>query len=79
MWTAPYDLDVSQKGLTINGEFQSVPRSPHGSGAFVLFADGHIEYLHNGKEGDLKALITINGGEDMTKFDEDRGIDSGRK
>jgi hypothetical protein len=74
-WTAPYDLNVAEMSFKINDEVQPAPRSGH-CGAHASFIDGHEEFLPawdgtKDAEAQLKALVTINGGEDMSKFHRD--------
>jgi prepilin-type processing-associated H-X9-DG protein len=69
-WTAPYDLDFSEMTFRINDRDQPGLRSCHSNGVNVLFADGHVAWLHPWHEDAemcLKDLVTINGGE---KIDE---------
>jgi hypothetical protein len=73
LWTAPYDLNVAEMSFRINDEVQPAPRSCHSGGVFASFVDGHVEFLSvaDGMEDvkeHLKALTTINGGEDTSKF-----------
>ena len=70
LWTAPYDLNVDEMSFKINDPIQVSPRSCHVGGINVSFADGHQQFLSAGdcSEACLKALTTINGGEDMSKF-----------
>jgi prepilin-type processing-associated H-X9-DG protein len=71
LWTEPCDLDVSEVSFKINDPDRVCLRG-HPGGANVVFADGHVEFLSQGKSADdeahLKAITTINGGEDMKKF-----------
>jgi prepilin-type processing-associated H-X9-DG protein len=67
-WAAPYDLNVSEMSFKINDPGHAGVRSCHGGGAYVLFADGHSSLSNDFvTEKTLKALITINGKEDMSK------------
>jgi prepilin-type processing-associated H-X9-DG protein len=73
LWTSPYDLDTTEMSCRINDPDHACPRSCHSGGLHVLFADGHTAYLGTSAdvkkdEEYLKALITINGGEDMSKY-----------
>jgi hypothetical protein len=70
LWTAPYDLDMTEMSFMINDPDHVSPRSCH-SGINVLFVDCHQQFLSAGCPEDealLKAAATINGGEDMGKF-----------
>jgi prepilin-type processing-associated H-X9-DG protein len=76
LWTSPYDLNVAEMSFKINDPDRVGPRSCHAGGINVLFVDGHVEYLSAGggsqdPEAYLKAITTINGGEDMSKFSPD--------
>jgi prepilin-type processing-associated H-X9-DG protein len=69
LWTAPYDLNVAEMSYRINDPDQPGLRSRHSEGVVVVFADGHIQYIANGLDPDLlKALTTINGGEEIDHF-----------
>jgi prepilin-type processing-associated H-X9-DG protein len=68
-WTAPYDLVVSEMSFKINDPDRVGVRSCHPVGANVLFADAHVTYIGGDiDEKILKALCTINGKEDVSKF-----------
>jgi prepilin-type processing-associated H-X9-DG protein len=73
LWTAPYDLNVAEMSFRLNDPSRACVRSRHSNGANVLFADGSVRYFSAGDrskdaEAHLKALVTVNGGEDMTTF-----------
>lgn len=81
LWTSPYDLNVSEMSFVVNDPDQAAgPRSCHPGGANVAFADGHTDFLAERTMSNdaeerwkaqaecMKALITINGGEDMSGF-----------
>jgi len=72
-WTAPYDLNVSETSFKINDPDQAGPRSCHPNCAYALFADGNARLLFNDDVPQklLKALITINGKEDVSGFSRD--------
>lgn len=72
-WTEPRDLDVSEMSFKINDPDSAGIRSSHAGGAFVLFADGSVQYLtvHSEAEKFLKELSTIDGKEDLSKFPRD--------
>jgi prepilin-type processing-associated H-X9-DG protein len=71
-WTSPYDLDTTEMSIKINDPDRVSPRSCHAGGSNVLFADGHGQFIGSDKspenEAFLKAITTIDGGEDMSKF-----------
>jgi prepilin-type processing-associated H-X9-DG protein len=72
LWTVPYDLDVTEMSFKINDPDHVSPRSSHAGGINVAFVDGHEQFLIGGEPQDeafLRAIATINGGEDMSKFD----------
>jgi len=76
LWTAPYDLNVAEMSFKINDPDQACPRSCHSNGLNMLLTDGSVFYFYDRNESPsmkeyLKALITINGGEDMSKFQQD--------
>ena len=76
LWTSPYDLNVADVSIKVDDPSNSCPRSCHSNGLNVLFVDGHQEYFviqasSKDVENHLKALATINGGEDMSKFQQD--------
>jgi prepilin-type processing-associated H-X9-DG protein len=72
LWTAPYDLNVEEMSFRINDPDKIGVRSCHSNGANLLFADITVRYLYDDGSKDaeslMKALTTINGGEDMSKF-----------
>jgi prepilin-type processing-associated H-X9-DG protein len=68
-WMAPRDLDVREMSFKINDEHRFGLRSNHPRGVSVLFADGSASFLrHDISPALLKALTTINGGEDASAF-----------
>jgi hypothetical protein len=69
LWTAPDDLNVDEMSFKIGDPEHVCPRG-HVDGVHVLFADSHVEFFSAGEcdEAHLKAVVTINGGEDMSKF-----------
>jgi hypothetical protein len=75
LWTSPYDLNVEEMSFKINDPERTSPRSCHGHGVAALFVDGGTEFINTSNtrkdEEHLKALVTINGGEDMSKFPSD--------
>ncbi len=71
LWTAPYDLNVAEMSFKINDPGAAGIRSCHSNGASVAFCDGAVRFCCNGSqdfEKYLKALATVNGGEDMSGF-----------
>jgi prepilin-type processing-associated H-X9-DG protein len=67
LWTAPYDLNVAEMSCKINDPDRPSPRSCHAHDANMVFADGSVQFV-SPDEQYLKAITTINGGEDMSKF-----------
>jgi prepilin-type processing-associated H-X9-DG protein len=71
LWTAPYDLNVAEMSFKINDPDHACPRSCHSGGMNMLICDGSVSFfiasLPNAEKC-LKAMSTINGGEDMSKF-----------
>lgn len=69
-WMEPRDLHVTQMNPKINPKMGQGISSTHESGACVSFVDGHATFLF---EDDLdpemlKALLTVDGGEDVSEF-----------
>jgi prepilin-type processing-associated H-X9-DG protein len=72
LWTAPYDLDMAEMSYRVNDPGRAGPRSCHSRGANVLLADGSVTYICDvGQDIEklMKAMVTINGGEDVSGFD----------
>lgn len=69
-WTEPRDLEIAEMNFKINNPEHTGIHSCHPNGANVAFADGHVMYLANDSadENILKALMTINSKEDVSKF-----------
>lgn len=68
-WTEPRDLNVSEMSETLNDLHQIGLRSKHSDGLYAAFCDGHSEYLVESMPHKLlKALITIDGNENMEDF-----------
>jgi hypothetical protein len=68
LWSAPYDLDVEEMSFRINDRDHVCPRSCHPGGANVLRADVYVIFMEDRSDDDgarLKAITTINGGEDV--------------
>jgi prepilin-type processing-associated H-X9-DG protein len=72
-WTEPRDLNVSEMSFKTEDPSRPCMRSAHQSPGVVnvLFADGSVSAVFPDSlpSGLLKALTTVNGGEDVTKFD----------
>ncbi len=67
-WMEPRDLNASEMSFKINDMNQIGLRSSHSGGAHLLFADGSATYFSDQIDPKvLKALITINGGEDESE------------
>ena len=67
-WTAPVDLDATRITPTVNGPTHPGISSLDGSGAYVLFADATRRWVRPDiPPSVLKAWMTINGGEPVTK------------
>jgi prepilin-type processing-associated H-X9-DG protein len=69
LWTAPYDLNMAEMSFRINDPDHASPRSCHSNGINIAFADGSVQFV-SPDEQYLKAITTINGGEDMSKFEQ---------
>lgn len=70
-WTAPYDLNVAEMSSKVNDPGAAGIRSCHPNGAYVAFCDGSVRFRYNDSqefEKYLKALATVDGGEDMSGF-----------
>ncbi len=71
LWTSPYDLNVAEMSFKA-GDVDHPGLRGHSGGANALAGDGAVRFFRNTSSADearLKAFITINGKEDMTKFD----------
>jgi len=75
-WTEPKDLEFDSMSFRINDKNQPGISSHHRHGAYVGFADGSCYFVTDKiSESELRALITIAGGESVTRKDLiDRGI-----
>jgi prepilin-type processing-associated H-X9-DG protein len=63
-WAEPRDLHVTQMSFLINQNHGQGMCSNHPHGLNVLFADDHVEFLPETiTPEELRALLTINGGE----------------
>ena len=68
-WAEPRDLDFTSMSFRINDPNGTGIGSYHTGGALVALADGSIRFVEEGLDPKLlKALITINGGEDVGAF-----------
>ncbi len=66
-WAEPRDLDFAHMSFRINAPGAKGISSYHRGGAMVVFVDGHETFLTDDLDPNLvKALITINGGEDVS-------------
>jgi prepilin-type processing-associated H-X9-DG protein len=66
-WTAPWDLDVRTMSFQINDRKRPAISSKHPGGANVVFGDASTRFLRESiSPGNLRALITISGGEQIT-------------
>jgi hypothetical protein len=69
-WIEPQDLHIATMDFKINSLTKPSISSFHPKGAAVCFADGAAFLItHRITESELKALITIGGGEDITRDD----------
>ena len=73
VWTEPRDIDTSKQKIGINlpgdrpGTSSSILSSYHRGGAYVTFADGHVQFLSETIDPKvLQALTTATGGEKVT-------------
>jgi prepilin-type processing-associated H-X9-DG protein len=63
-WMEPRDLNIQQMATTLNAKPGQGISSCHSSGAVVVFADGHTEFLDAATSAEqLRAMLTIDGGE----------------
>jgi prepilin-type processing-associated H-X9-DG protein len=68
-WAEPRDLDFASMSFRINDPNGKGISSDHPGVAYVVFADGHVGCLADNLDSKLvKALLTINGGEDVSNF-----------
>jgi hypothetical protein len=66
-WLSPVDLDVATMSFTVNDGPNSIS-SRHPRGPAVLFCDGEVFRLNPSIDPDtLKALVTIDGGENISR------------
>lgn len=66
-FTEPRDLDIRQMSMIINSKTGF--KSNHRTGVSAVFADGSVRSLPNDLSPKmLKALLTIDGGEDVSEF-----------
>ncbi len=65
-WTQPVDLDVRTMSYRVNDPKRPGISSWHPHGANVSFADGGKRFMREGiTAGELRALFTIDGGEEI--------------
>lgn len=66
-WTSPQDLDTRTMSFQVNDPKRPGISSKHPGGANVVFADSSTPFLRDTiTPGELRALITIAGGEPIT-------------
>ncbi len=66
-WLSPQDFLIDEMSLTVNDGPNSIS-SDHSRGPAVLFCDGIVYRLNPAIDRDtLKSLLTINGGEDVSR------------
>ena len=67
-WTEPKDLELSEMSFTLNSIAKPAISSHHPNGANVCFADGRAYFMSSSvSETELRALLTIAGGESITR------------
>lgn len=67
-WAEPRDLQVEEMSFKINDPTRPSISSPHEYGPGVIFADGlYYRLPHTTDPRIVKALITIDGGEEITR------------
>lgn len=63
-WTSPRDMPVSALSLGVNAQQKVGVKSHHDGGAYVVLADGQVEFVgENAAPDTLEALSTVNGNE----------------
>ncbi|QDV35604.1 hypothetical protein ElP_35080 [Tautonia plasticadhaerens] len=69
-WMEPGDLRFDRMSFTINGSAEPPGvSSNHPGGANMLLGDGSVRFIKDGIEpADLRALLTVAGGEDVGEF-----------
>ena len=68
-WAEPRDLDFATMSFRINDPSRKGISSDHPGGAFAVFADGSVRFITDDVDPKIvKALITINGGEDVSAY-----------
>jgi hypothetical protein len=68
-WAEPRDLDYASMSFRINDPNGKAISSDHPGGALAVFADGSVHFLTDDVDPNIvKALTTINGGEDVSAF-----------
>jgi hypothetical protein len=69
LWTSPYDVDVAEMNFR-PGDTDHPGLRGHAGGANVLMAEGAVRFLTDAEaEKLLKAMLTVNGREDISKLD----------
>lgn len=69
LWTEPQDLNVEEMSFKLNDPDKPSPRSDHSGGLHITICDGSVRYIFDSIDPELfKALITIDGGEDMKEY-----------
>lgn len=67
-WTEPYDLDFDTMSFAINAKDRPSISSHHPYGPHICFADGAVFCISEKiTEAELKAMLTIAGGENITR------------
>ena len=69
LWTEPRDLNVEEMSFKLNDPDKPCPRSDHSGGLHVAICDGSVRFIPDSIDTELlKALITIDGGEDVKEY-----------
>ena len=69
-WTEPRDLLFSKMEFKVDRKNNGEIASLHSGGVFVGFADGQVYFMSDSiSADDLSALLTISGGENVTRKD----------
>lgn len=74
LWTSPYDLNVEEMSFKPYDVDHPGLRG-HSGGAHAAMGDGSVKFVENRSSYDaaiLKALITINGGENLEQLEKNR-------
>lgn len=68
-WAEPRDLDFASMSFRINDPNKKGISSDHPGGAFAMFANGSVQFIGDDVDQKIvKALTTINGGEDVSEY-----------